>query len=97
MVCQVHARPGAAPRPSPPCRLQDDWYRRAELALTKGEEDLARDALSRRKAYQVRAVQDRSALGAPPARAWAAGRVVSQWGDPGLRRRGKAELADARS
>lgn len=33
-------------------KTADDWYRRAELALTKGEEDLARDALSRRKAYQ---------------------------------------------
>ena len=33
--------------------LQDDWYRRAELALGKGEEDLAREALKRRKAYEV--------------------------------------------
>ena len=32
---------------------QDDWYRRAELALSKGEEDLAREALKRRKAYEV--------------------------------------------
>lgn len=30
----------------------DDWYRRAELALKKGDEELAREALSRRKAYQ---------------------------------------------
>ncbi|KAL5990881.1 Membrane-associated 30 kDa protein, chloroplastic [Asimina triloba] len=29
----------------------DDWYRRAQLALGKGEEDLAREALKRRKAY----------------------------------------------
>ncbi len=28
------------------------WYERAELALQKGEEDLAREALSRRKAFQ---------------------------------------------
>ena len=34
--------------------LQDDWFRRAELALGKGEEELAREALKRRKAYAVR-------------------------------------------
>ncbi len=28
------------------------WYERAELALKKGEEDLAREALTRRKTYQ---------------------------------------------
>ena len=28
------------------------WYQRAELALKKGEEDLAKEALSRRKTYQ---------------------------------------------
>lgn len=28
------------------------WYQRAELALKKGEEDLARESLSRRKTYQ---------------------------------------------
>ncbi|MEB3277165.1 MAG: PspA/IM30 family protein, partial [Cyanobacteriota bacterium] len=28
------------------------WYERAELALRKGEDDLAREALSRRKTYQ---------------------------------------------
>jgi phage shock protein A len=28
------------------------WYERAELALRKGEEDLAREALTRRKTYQ---------------------------------------------
>jgi hypothetical protein len=33
--------------------VQDDWYRRAELALTKGDEELAREALSRKKANQV--------------------------------------------
>mmetsp|Transcript_5388 Transcript_5388/g.19704 ORF Transcript_5388/g.19704 Transcript_5388/m.19704 type:complete len:312 (-) Transcript_5388:147-1082(-) len=30
----------------------DDWYRRAQLALEKGEEELAREALQRRKQYQ---------------------------------------------
>lgn len=30
----------------------DDWYRRAELALGKGEEELAREALSRKKSNQ---------------------------------------------
>lgn len=30
----------------------DDWYRRAKLALEKGEEDLAREALKRRKDYE---------------------------------------------
>lgn len=30
----------------------DEWYRRAELALQKGEEDLARQALTRRKTHQ---------------------------------------------
>ena len=28
------------------------WYQKAELALKKGEEDLARQALTRRKTYQ---------------------------------------------
>ena len=30
--------------------LADDWYKRAQLALTKGDEELAREALSRRQA-----------------------------------------------
>lgn len=30
----------------------DEWYRRAELALQKGDEPLAREALSRRKAFE---------------------------------------------
>jgi phage shock protein A len=34
---------------------QDDWLKRAELAVSKGEDELAREALKRRKAYQVRA------------------------------------------
>ncbi len=38
-------------------KTADDWYRRAELALTKGDEELAREALSRRKANQVRQLE----------------------------------------
>ncbi|MEM1172144.1 MAG: PspA/IM30 family protein [Cyanobacteria bacterium P01_H01_bin.35] len=30
----------------------DEWYRRAQLALQKGQEHLAREALTRRKSYQ---------------------------------------------
>jgi len=33
----------------------DEWYRRAELALQKGDDDLAREALKRRKAYDEQA------------------------------------------
>ncbi|KAK9819244.1 hypothetical protein WJX81_005542 [Elliptochloris bilobata] len=33
----------------------DEWYRRAELALQKGDEELAREALKRRKSYQENA------------------------------------------
>jgi phage shock protein A len=33
----------------------DDWLKRAELAVSKGEDDLAREALKRRKAYQDQA------------------------------------------
>lgn len=36
--------------------MQDEWYRRAELALNKGDDDLAREALKRRKAYAVSAL-----------------------------------------
>ncbi|OAY85677.1 putative membrane-associated 30 kDa protein, chloroplastic, partial [Ananas comosus] len=32
-------------------QASDDWYRRAQLALEKGDEDLAREALKRRKSY----------------------------------------------
>ena len=32
-----------------------DWYRRAELAMSKGDEELAREALERRKSYQENA------------------------------------------
>jgi hypothetical protein len=41
-----------SPLPCPCSDLQDDWLKRAELAVAKGEDDLAREALSRRKAYQ---------------------------------------------
>ncbi len=30
----------------------DEWYRRAQLALQKGDDDLARQALTKRKSYQ---------------------------------------------
>lgn len=33
----------------------DDWYRRAQLALQKGDEELAREALKRRQSYQQNA------------------------------------------
>ncbi|KAL5222954.1 hypothetical protein ABZP36_027667 [Zizania latifolia] len=32
-------------------QASDDWYRRAQLALQKSDEDLAREALKRRKSY----------------------------------------------
>ncbi|WOL11268.1 putative membrane-associated 30 kDa protein, chloroplastic [Canna indica] len=32
-------------------QASDEWYRKAQLALAKGEEDLAREALKRRKSY----------------------------------------------
>ena len=38
--------------------LQDDWLRRAELAVQKGEDELAKEALKRRKGYQVRCLQN---------------------------------------
>ncbi len=31
----------------------DEWKRRAEWALRKGDEDLAREALKRRKTFEV--------------------------------------------
>ncbi|KAK2079548.1 hypothetical protein QBZ16_001942 [Prototheca wickerhamii] len=34
-----------------------EWYRRAELALGKGDEELAREALARRKSYAATAAQ----------------------------------------
>ena len=43
--------------------LQDEWLRRAELALKKGDEELAREALKRKKAFQVRRVYIRGLRG----------------------------------
>lgn len=40
----------------------DEWYRRAELALEKNDEELAREALTRRKAFQENADLLRSQL-----------------------------------
>lgn len=42
----------------------DEWYRRAELALQKGEEELAKEALKRRKSYKESADQWEGQLGA---------------------------------
>ncbi|PRW58837.1 putative membrane-associated 30 kDa chloroplastic [Chlorella sorokiniana] len=41
-------------------KTADDWYRRAELALSKGDEELAKEALTRRKAFQ--AFQDNATM-----------------------------------
>lgn len=38
------------------CVVQDQWYRRAQLALDKGEEELARDALRRKKSFSDNAL-----------------------------------------
>ncbi len=35
------------------CPLQTEWMRRAELAVQKGDDELAREALKRKKSYQV--------------------------------------------
>ncbi|CAN6448792.1 unnamed protein product [Victoria cruziana] len=40
----------------------DEWYRRAQLALSKGDEDLAREALKRRKSYADNAASLKSQL-----------------------------------
>lgn len=34
--------------------MQQEWMRRAELAVQKGDDELAREALKRKKSYQVR-------------------------------------------
>ncbi|RVW70170.1 Membrane-associated protein VIPP1, chloroplastic [Vitis vinifera] len=34
-------------------QASEDWYKRAQLALGKGDEDLAREALKRRKSYAM--------------------------------------------
>lgn len=43
-------------------QASEDWYRRAQLALGKGEEDLAREALKRRKSYADNATSLRTQL-----------------------------------
>ncbi|KAI7839719.1 hypothetical protein COHA_006523 [Chlorella ohadii] len=43
-------------------KTADDWYRRAELALSKGDEELAKEALSRRKSFQDNATMLQSQL-----------------------------------
>lgn len=43
-------------------QASDDWYRRAQLALAKGDEDLAREALKRRKSYSDNAASLKSQL-----------------------------------
>lgn len=53
----------------------DDWYRRAELALGKGDEELAREALTRRKAFQVSRVHPACAM-TPPAHGLGRGLVT---------------------
>lgn len=45
-------------------QTSDDWYRRAELALQKGDEELAKEALKRRKAYLENSQQLESQLAA---------------------------------
>jgi len=42
--------------------LAQEWYQRAQLALQKGEENLAREALTRRKTYQDTATALKSQL-----------------------------------
>ena len=42
----------------------DEWYRRAQLALEKGDEELDKEALKRRKSYQENEEQLGSQLGA---------------------------------
>lgn len=40
----------------------DEWYRRAQLALQKGDDNLAREALTRRKTYQETAAAMKAQL-----------------------------------
>ncbi|MEG3860746.1 PspA/IM30 family protein [Microcoleus sp. herbarium12] len=40
-----------------------EWYQRAQLALQKGEENLAREALTRKKSYQETATAMQASLG----------------------------------
>ncbi|XP_023758285.1 probable membrane-associated 30 kDa protein, chloroplastic [Lactuca sativa] len=43
-------------------QASEDWYKRAQLALSKGDEDLAREALKRRKSYADNAASLRTQL-----------------------------------
>ncbi|CAH1430937.1 unnamed protein product [Lactuca virosa] len=43
-------------------QASQDWYKRAQLALSKGDEDLAREALKRRKSYADNAASLRTQL-----------------------------------
>ncbi|XP_050214298.1 probable membrane-associated 30 kDa protein, chloroplastic [Mercurialis annua] len=43
-------------------QASEDWYRKAQLALKKGEEDLAREALKRRKSYAENATSLKAQL-----------------------------------
>ncbi|KAL6210868.1 hypothetical protein ACLB2K_016098 [Fragaria x ananassa] len=43
-------------------QASEDWYRKAQLALQKGEEDLAREALKRRKSFEDNANSMRTQL-----------------------------------
>ncbi|KAI3504895.1 hypothetical protein L1887_26672 [Cichorium endivia] len=43
-------------------QASEDWYKRAQLALGKGDEDLAREALKRRKSYADNAAALRTQL-----------------------------------
>ena len=54
MLTCLHARACAA--------LQDDWYRRAQLAVEKGDDELAKEALKRRKSNQENADTMRAQL-----------------------------------
>ncbi|KAI3918212.1 hypothetical protein MKX01_041532 [Papaver californicum] len=54
--CVCHTKQKAAQQAS------EDWYRRAQLALEKGDEDLAREALKRRKFYADNATSMKTQL-----------------------------------
>ncbi|KAK4788809.1 hypothetical protein SAY86_020128 [Trapa natans] len=43
-------------------KASEEWYKRAQLALSKGDEDLAREALKRRKSYADNAAALRAQL-----------------------------------
>jgi phage shock protein A len=45
-------------------KTADEWLKRAELAVNKGQDDLAREALKRRKAFQENADKLRTQLDA---------------------------------